>query len=179
VSSHFKDLADEVSRPLIKESNDDSSTNNFRDSIRSVKVNPRFYKRCGWPSILIVDDQFINRYIITQYWAKFDIQFAEAEHGQQALDVARNEANKLCWDGFQLILMDLNMPILGGIEASKLLMNDKKKHYISQDTKIIAITAFPNSSLKAEWIAAGMSDYKTKPFSFEEFYKLIRFEDSR
>jgi len=46
--------------------------------------------------------------------------------------------------------MDLNMPVLGGIQASKLIMEDKKQHRISQDTTIIAITAFPSATLKEE-----------------------------
>jgi CheY-like chemotaxis protein len=44
--------------------------------------------------------------------------------------------------------MDLNMPILGGIEASKLILDYKHQHHISQDTQIIAVTAFPTESEK-------------------------------
>jgi CheY-like chemotaxis protein len=44
--------------------------------------------------------------------------------------------------------MDLNMPVLGGIEASKLILEDKNRHHISQDTQIIAVTAFPTESEK-------------------------------
>lgn len=46
--------------------------------------------------------------------------------------------------------MDLNMPVLGGIEASKIILEDKQQHHISQDTKIVAVTAFPSASLKEE-----------------------------
>jgi len=91
--------------------------------------------------------------------------------------MARKEAGKLCCEGYHIILMDLNMPVLGGIEASKLILQDKRQHHISQDTKIIAITAFPGASLKEECMSAGMADFKTKPFSFPEFCKLIKEED--
>jgi len=143
------------------------------NSLNRIQIKPRFLKSCGCPSILIVDDQYINRFIITQYWMKFDISFEEAENGKEAVEMIRKEANKLCWEGFSLILMDLNMPVLGGIQASKLIMEDKKQHRISQDTTIIAITAFPSATLKEEWILVGMTDYKTKPFSLADFWLLV------
>jgi len=105
---------------------------------------------------------------------KFDISFEEAENGKEAVEMIRKEANKLCWEGFSLILMDLNMPVMGGIQASKLILEDKKQHWISQDTIVLAVTAFPSATLKEEWISAGMADYKTKPFSLAEFWKIVK-----
>ena len=53
-------------------------------------------KTCGCPSILIVDDQYINRFIITEYCKKLGLLFVEAENGQEAVDIAKEEARKLC-----------------------------------------------------------------------------------
>jgi CheY-like chemotaxis protein len=138
------------------------------------KVNNKFIKSCGCPSVLIVDDQYINRFIITEYCKKLGILYIEADNGQEAVEIAKEEARKLCWNGFQLILMDLNMPILGGIEASKLILDYKHQHHISQDTQIIAVTAFPTESEKEKWLAAGMSGFRTKPFSFVDFCELLK-----
>ena len=93
--------------------------------------------------MLIVDDQYINRYIIKQFCSKYDIPCALAEDGHQAVEAIKQEYIKHCCDGITLVLMDLNMPVLGGIEATKQIMKLKQEFKMTGDIKIVAVTAFP------------------------------------
>ena len=120
-----------------------------------------------------MDDQYINRFIIKQFCDKYGIISMQAEDGQEAIDIVKEESTKAWWDGIVLILMDLNMPILGGIEASYQLSQLKKHHEISQNTKIVAVTAFPAESEKEKWYNAGMSQFFVKPFTISNFIELI------
>ena len=100
-------------------------------------VDPKFLKPWKCPSILIVDDQFINRYIIEQYCAKYQVPCSTAEDGLEAVKQVKEAAIKDWWEGFHLILMDLNMPHLGGIEATKLILESQSRFEASQDLAII------------------------------------------
>jgi PleD family two-component response regulator len=65
---------------------------------------------------LIVDDAKYNREIFKQYLNKFNINSEEAKNGQEALDMVENNKTK-----YDIIWMDLRMPIMDGIESSKIL----------------------------------------------------------
>lgn len=140
---------------------------------QSPNIDPKFKKDWGCASILIVDDQYINRFIIQQFCDKYGIKAEQAEDGQEAIDIIRNESTKVCWEGISLVLMDLNMPVLGGIEAAYRLSKLKKNHEIPQSIKIVAVTAFPSQSEKEKCYTVGMSQFFVKPFTIANFIKLI------
>ena len=121
----------------------DLSSSSIENIEEAVTINPKFYKKCGCPSVLIVDDQYINRYIIKQFCSKYAIPCALAEDGHQAVETIKQEYIKHCCDGITLVLMDLNMPVLGGIEATKQIMKLKQEFKMTGDIKIVAVTAFP------------------------------------
>ena len=86
--------------------------------IDSPKIDPIFLKNCKCAGILVVDDQYINRFIIVQFCQKYNIPCDEAGDGKQAVDKIKAAAAKPCCKGYSLVLMDLNMPVMGGIEAT-------------------------------------------------------------
>mmetsp|Transcript_1045 Transcript_1045/g.1011 ORF Transcript_1045/g.1011 Transcript_1045/m.1011 type:complete len:155 (+) Transcript_1045:913-1377(+) len=129
---------------LVGSSTDES----IYPNIESNNVDRRFKKVCGCPTILIVDDQFINRFIIKQFCSKYGIASDEAEDGEQAVAKATAAASRHCCDGFELALMDLNMPVLGGVEASRQIMDLKLSRRVNQSLKIVAVTAFPSKTEK-------------------------------
>ena len=143
-------------------------------SIRQDQINPIFKKPCGWPSVLIVDDQFINRFIIKQFCIKYNIQNQEAEDGMKALERIEVQSKKKWWNGFELVLMDLNMPILGGVEASRNIMEQKKKGTINEGMKIVAVTAFPSKTEKNKCASVGIWEFIVKPFTITHFINLIK-----
>ncbi|WP_368029183.1 response regulator [Arcobacter sp. s6] len=112
--------------------------------------------------ILLVDDNEINLLLISEILKKLKItSFTLAKNGQIAI-------NKCLENSFDIILMDINMPILNGVEATNIL---RKEHHIK--TPIIALTANSLEGDKDKFLENGMDDYLSKPFTLEKFIEII------
>ncbi|MEO8884504.1 MAG: PAS domain S-box protein, partial [Mucilaginibacter sp.] len=111
-------------------------------------------------NILIVDDNKMNLFIATKFLKKWQANVDEALDGQ----IAVNMVNSKLYD---VVIMDLQMPVMDGFEATKII---KQTH---PDLPIIALTAdaMPETYNKA--LATGMSDYLTKPFVPAMFFEKI------
>jgi PAS domain S-box-containing protein len=103
-------------------------------------------------SILLVEDNEMNRMVATNVLSPYGFQIVEAENGAVALEI-------LATQRFDLILMDLQMPIMGGLEATRVIRNT-----LRLDTPIIALTANAFKSEIDLCLQAGMNDYVVKPF---------------
>ncbi len=118
-------------------------------------------------SILIVEDNEINRQLAHDTIKAWNntIKIDSASNGKVALDKIQKES-------YNLILMDIQMPIMDGIEATKLIrqMDSPKK-----ETPIIAMTAHALKNEKSNCLKVGMDDYISKPFDPEELYAKIAF----
>ena len=115
-------------------------------------------------SVLIVEDQLINRKIIFQLLKRKGHKITSAENGKIALEKAKSEK-------FDMIFMDIQMPEMDGLEATKLIRKfekDNKTH-----TPIIAMTAHAMKGDKEVCLAAGMNHYVTKPINPAELYSVI------
>ncbi len=112
-------------------------------------------------NVLLVEDNTINQMV-----ARFTLELAGAsvtiaDRGAPAIDLLRSQK-------FDVVLMDLQMPEMSGIEATRIIRSE-----LRDDTPIIAMTA---SAMKGEMencIAAGMNDYFSKPFEPEDLYAII------
>lgn len=116
--------------------------------------------------VLIVDDNQINRLLINKILTKWGVKSEFAENGVEALEKVEATPN------YDVILMDLNMPKMGGIEAVKILRAKPDPYY--KQVHVIALTA---SILNPEAGEIGeMNDYILKPFEpailFEKLSKL-------
>ena len=96
-----------------------------------------YNKPCGCPSILIVDDQFINRFIIEEYCTRYNVPYDVSEDGKDAVEKVLQAGSNLCCRGYYLVLMDLNMPIMGGIEATRLIIQARSQRKVSIDLKVV------------------------------------------
>jgi len=103
-------------------------------------------------SVLVVDDNKINRFLTKTILQKWKMNVEVAENGLEATELLREE-------NFDIILMDMEMPVMGGVEATSIIRNDLKL-----DTPIIALTARAITGADKECINAGMDDYISKPF---------------
>ena len=112
-------------------------------------------------NILIVDDNQINLLLISEVLKKLNIKFVLAQNGQIAIDKGKEEK-------FDIILMDINMPIMNGIEATNILKNEFKLQ-----TPIIALTANSLEGDKEEFLKNGMDDYLSKPFNINKLIDII------
>ncbi len=112
-------------------------------------------------SILIVEDNEMNRYVAINTLEPYNVKITEAQNGERAVEILKKQS-------FDVILMDLQMPIMGGERATEIIRNDLKI-----DTPIIALTA--NAFLKEleKCIALGMNNYIIKPFEEIHFLKII------
>ncbi|MEO6524720.1 MAG: PAS domain S-box protein [Mucilaginibacter sp.] len=116
-------------------------------------------------NVLVVDDNHINRLLIDKVLKKWDVNAEFAEDGEQAL--AKIEANP----NYDVVLMDIHMPIMGGLEATKILRSRPDAY--SQQLPIIALTASMLNDQMDMIAEAGMNDYMLKPFDPKTLYDKI------
>jgi signal transduction histidine kinase/CheY-like chemotaxis protein len=115
-------------------------------------------------TILITDDIEDNRFVIAETLSFFnkDIIVLEAEDGQQALDLLKNNL-------VDFVVMDLDMPVMNGFEAlSEIRKNKKLKHL-----KVIASTASLITNGEDEFLEFGFNGYLPKPFDIDNFFLLL------
>jgi CheY-like chemotaxis protein len=116
-------------------------------------------------NVLVAEDNLMNRVLIKKVFAKWNNTPVFAENGQQAIEMA--EKTK-----FDIILMDLHMPVVDGYLAAKTIKFGNNK--INQETHIIAFTASISNEILKEVNDAGMIDYIYKPFDANEMYNKLR-----
>jgi signal transduction histidine kinase len=116
----------------------------------------------GGRSVLVVEDEPINREIITLILEEAGLEVTVAEDGQAALEqMARSR--------FDLVLMDMQMPRMDGLEATRRI----RKLPVGSALPIIAMTANAFVEDKASCFAAGMDDFVAKPVRPEALYPVI------
>jgi two-component system, cell cycle response regulator DivK len=104
------------------------------------------------PKILLVEDNEMNRDMLSRRLQRKGYQVMVALDGQRGLEMAQNEAP-------DLILMDMGMPVLDGWDATRLLKADAATRHVP----VIALTAHAMSSDREKALEAGCDDYETKP----------------
>ena len=103
-------------------------------------------------SILLVEDNYLNRMVAQNSLQYYNCEVTEAENGLEAVEILKNKT-------FDIILMDIQMPIMGGIEAVLIIRNE-----LNITTPIIALTANAFKTEIDKCKKAGMNDYVAKPF---------------
>ena len=106
--------------------------------------------------ILLVEDNEMNRDMLSRRLKKREHDVLIAIDGQQGIDLARSERP-------DIVLMDMSLPVMDGWEATRDLKSDQAVKAIP----IIALTAHAMSGDKEKCIAAGCDDYDTKPIEFK------------
>ena len=123
----------------IKELNNNST--NLIEPVQTVRME---ISECNCPKLLIVDDEFTNRFVLSQFCLKCFIRYDEAKNGQEALNKVKYLfENNHCCRTFKIILMDSNMPIMNGEQSSIEIRSYLKKSNVNPP-KIICITANSN-----------------------------------
>jgi len=110
--------------------------------------------------ILIVDDNRINQKVTQKVLQSRHFNCSQADNGQQAVDLVKENA-------YDLILMDIHMPVMNGIEATKEI---RKFNTI---TPIIALTAVEVEEMRKSIIESGMNDIILKPYDVLQFQSTI------
>jgi CheY-like chemotaxis protein len=121
-----------------------------------------FSRENHMPKILLIEDNEMNRDMLSRRLQRRGYHIVTAENGEMGLSLARAEAP-------DLILMDITLPEMDGWEVSRLLKADESTRHIP----IIALTARVLVSDQAKAFEVGCDDYDTKPVDFARLTEKI------
>jgi two-component system cell cycle response regulator DivK len=114
------------------------------------------------PTIMVVEDYDDTRFMLRQALESKGYRVIEAVDGWEAVQVATRERP-------DLILMDLNLPVLDGITATDILRGNEELHGVP----VVAITAHNTTDSRADAGEAGCAEYLTKPIDIDELQSLV------
>ncbi|CAK0757853.1 two-component system, sensor histidine kinase and response regulator [Gammaproteobacteria bacterium] len=114
--------------------------------------------------VLVVDDHELNWQVAEGILNKVGVVSERAENGQEAVRKLLHDKNR-----YDLVLMDLQMPIMDGYEATRIL----RQHFKIDQLPIVAMTAHALQSEKNRCFGLGMNDYLTKPVDVKGLYALL------
>lgn len=115
-------------------------------------------------SILVVEDNFVNRKVCQKILERHGCRVHFAENGQEAL-------NRIDVQNYDLVLMDLQMPVMDGFETTLAIRARDRK--AGRHTPIVALTAHAMRGDKEKCLAIGMDDYLTKPVKPQDLDQVV------
>ncbi|MEF2144734.1 MAG: response regulator [Desulfovibrionaceae bacterium] len=116
--------------------------------------------------ILYAEDDSTNRYVVSRYLSKLGHVVIEAEDGEFALE-------RLAEGGVDLVLMDIQMPRMNGLEVLEHIRQGRIKN-VPKDLPVIAVTAYAMESERESFLKLGMDGYLAKPFEVEHLRDAIQ-----
>jgi CheY-like chemotaxis protein len=121
-------------------------------------TSPGIYK--GMKALLVEDNE-MNRFIAIQSLNFLGFATTEADNGKRAIEEIKKQA-------YDLILMDIQMPIVDGVEATQIIRNE-----LNITTPILALTANAFRHDIDLYLSTGMNDFITKPYDEQDFFRKI------
>lgn len=115
-------------------------------------------------NILVAEDNLINQKLINKLLMNRGYQTLVVEDGLKAVEALHNKS-------FDLVLMDIQMPIMDGYQATSYIRNVER--LTGDHIPIIAVTAFAMDSDRQKCYELGMDDFLAKPFNKMDFYNII------
>ncbi len=119
----------------------------------------------GALSILLVEDNKVNQLFTKEMLLSEGHSVEVAENGREALDLLARRR-------FDIVLMDIQMPIMDGMEATRRI-RDAKSGVLDHGVPIVALTAHAIKGDRERFIKAGMTDYIAKPVDFRKLFGLM------
>lgn len=113
--------------------------------------------------ILYVEDNFQNKRLVRKILSAKGYEVLEADDGESGVEIATEEMP-------DLILMDISIPGIDGIEATRLIKANPDTNHIP----VVALTANAMRGDRERFLAAGCDDYLPKPISTPELLRVIR-----
>ena len=127
-------------------------------------------KRGAGLHILLAEDNAVNRQLVVRTLEKRGHEVATAENGREALETLSKQ-------GFDLVLMDVQMPVMDGLEATSAIREREKG--TGEHIPIVALTASAMKGDRERCLSAGMDGYVSKPVQAGELYRAVeRFSPS-
>jgi len=121
----------------------------------------------GWrhpdaPTVLVVEDTDAVRIVLRMQLIILGYRVLEARNGIEAVEVAKRARP-------DIILMDIGLPLLDGLEAARLLRGNPE----TRDIPVVALTAFSDSDTRARALAAGCREYAAKPMEMKDLGEVV------
>jgi CheY-like chemotaxis protein len=113
-------------------------------------------------TVMVVEDFEDNRFMMRRLLEMSGYRVLEAINGEEAVEIARREHPSL-------ILMDLSLPLLDGLAATRRIRQVEELSRIP----IVAVSAHDTADFHADALAAGCNDYVTKPIDFDQLEALL------
>lgn len=167
ISQKLLQLYDSKMRVASKKGEGSEFSFEIKFRFNKVQSKPRVSKKANShlfesAKILIVDDNPVNIYIISEYLREWSLNNEKAENGPQAIKLVQEKE-------YDLILMDLHMPDMDGYETSKTI----RKLKLPKQPVIIALSASGRGDVNLKQRRAGINDYVPKPFRPEELFEAL------
>jgi signal transduction histidine kinase/ActR/RegA family two-component response regulator len=116
--------------------------------------------------VLVVEDNAVNRTLLTEMLTMLGIAVSAVENGVQALALIERQS-------FDLVLMDWHMPQMDGVEATRRIRSRETALRITHPVCVVALTASAMPGDRDHCLEAGMDDYIAKPFTFDEVVAVL------
>ncbi|WP_338667491.1 ATP-binding protein [Pseudodesulfovibrio methanolicus] len=116
-------------------------------------------------NILLVEDEEVNALVTSQFLRKHGHETTVVDNGQRAIDALMD-------GGFDLVLMDVQMPVINGMKVTEIIRSGAAEG-IDADIPIIGLTAFADEADRSRFLLAGMNGVVTKPFNAEELLDAV------
>ncbi|MCG8485802.1 MAG: response regulator, partial [Clostridia bacterium] len=141
-----------------------NTMNKVQKHIDQPKPPKPGYKNFENKTILVAEDGVVNRKIIVEMLKKLKINVFTADNGADALQLFKN-------NNIDLIIMDIEMPIMDGFEATTKIKEECIA--LGKNVPIVAVTAYVLENEIQKCFAAGMDDYVCKPMSLDILYEKL------
>lgn len=132
---------------------------------KKFQPTTKSYKRLKGHTILLVEDNILNQKLASHIFRKWDIDFKIANNGMRAVKMLEKES-------FDCVLMDLHMPVMNGIDATKIIRN-VNSDVLNHQVPIVALTADAFEETKSLTKEAGMNYFLSKPFSQDSLLEIL------
>ncbi len=136
--------------------------NDAPESVYEDEANTRVRHYNYKGRVLLAEDNPVNQKVSSFLLNKYGLSVDIAENGLEAVQKVKQTS-------YDMIFMDIQMPVLGGVEATQKI----KKLFPSSHTPIIALTAYALTSDKEKFLKAGLDDYLTKPIVEERLSRIL------
>jgi len=113
--------------------------------------------------VLVAEDDAINRRVITDFLKEKGQAVKNVKNGALAIQALEEEC-------FDLVLMDMQMPVMDGLEATRRIRAESR----NRQAHIVALTAYAMPEDRERFLKCGMDDYITRPIDFFEVERVLR-----
>jgi len=157
-SAYQVGIRDILDKPVTQSGLFDAIMNVFSHNRKVYKqsdnIYPEGFEQIQGAKVLIVEDNEINQQVIREILEHEGFWVTVVEDGSQSIDILKDST-------FDIVLMDLQMPVMDGYEASKIIRKSRN----SVELPIIALSADAMSGTREKVLSVGMNDYITKPIN--------------